>query len=92
MMTLCTLKRCFFWIWFETPYLESGTKITPQLVSWVAAVEKARKSLPLDTPVKVVFSWLTKKRDFTLLEEPLGERSVILVPSKEGDTLDSVEI
>jgi hypothetical protein len=80
-----------FWIWFKTP-VECGTKITPQLVSWIAAVEKARNSLPLDTPVKVVFRWLTKKRDFTLLEEPSGERSVLLVPLKEGNTLDSVEI
>jgi hypothetical protein len=80
-----------FWIWFKTP-LEFGTKITPPLVSWVAAVEKARKNEQLDTPVKVVFRWLSQKHDFTIIEEPSGERSVLLVRLKEGDTLDSIEI
>jgi hypothetical protein len=80
------------WAHFELSDHEFGRNTNSLFVSWVAAVEKARKTERLDTPVKIVFRWLIKQARPTLhLEDRVPERKVLLTRLEAEDALDSVE-
>jgi hypothetical protein len=80
------------WFWPDSSKKELGPKIKKELVAWVSAIEKARKTVRLDIPVKTVFRWLSNARPTFQGLDPARKLSTNLKSVEGDDALNCIEI
>jgi hypothetical protein len=80
------------WFWQKSPQNEFRVKINKELVVWVSAVEKARKKVRLDTPVKIEFKRLSNKRPTFEGMDPARKICINLKPLEGGGARNCIEI